>query len=444
MRTFSVRKGAALSACAVLAVSLGAATQAQGSEYDQFNGPVLTNPVNYTPNLVDTGDRKPVAYAVAQGGDQMVVGGDFNAVENNTRTTQYNRSNVFAFDAATGAVNQDFHPQVDGDVWSVLVNGDSVYIGGGFKNVNGQPRAALAKLSLSTGALDTNFQPTFTGARVSDMAIHDGQLIVAGTIKPRLKSLNLTTGKPTTYVSNAIGGRLPNSNSAQVFKFDISPDHQHLVAVGNFLTVDGFNRTRAFMLDLGPTQATLSSWYYAPLSTNCTSSRTNAQAYVQDVDFAPNSQWFAFAAFGFRYTTLGRELCDSVSRFETNILNPSRPTWINYTGGDSLKSVGVTSTAVYVQGHSRWLDNPVLTNNVVNPKNTPPFCQDCAGAGSVSRPGGGAVDPNTGVALDWNPEMPQQSGGYKILPTATGVWFATDGEHFGHEYRRGIRFAPLP
>ena len=54
------------------------------------------------------------------------------------------------------------------------------------------------------------------------------------------------------------------------------------------------------------------------------------------------------------------------------------------------------------------------------------------------------MDPNTGVALAWNPVMPQQSGGYQILPTATGVWFATDGQRFGHEYRRGIRFAPLP
>jgi len=143
MRTFSVRKGMALSACAVLAVSLGAATQAQGSTYTHPS-PVLTNPANYTPNLVDTGDRKPVAYAAAEAGTQMVVGGDFNAVENSTRTTQYNRSNVFAFNATTGVVNPDFHPQVDGDVWSVLVNGDSVYIGGGFKNVNGQPRAALA------------------------------------------------------------------------------------------------------------------------------------------------------------------------------------------------------------------------------------------------------------------------------------------------------------
>ncbi len=63
---------------------------------------MLTNPANYTPNLVDTGDRKPVAYAAAEAGTQMVVGGDFNAVENSTRTTQYNRSNVFAFNANHG------------------------------------------------------------------------------------------------------------------------------------------------------------------------------------------------------------------------------------------------------------------------------------------------------------------------------------------------------
>ena len=47
------------------------------------------------------------------------------------------------------------------------------------------------------------------------------------------------------------------------------------------------------------------------------------------------------------------------------------------------------------------------------------------------------------MALDWNPAMPQQSGGYQILPTAAGVWFVTDGTRFGGEYHRGIRFAPL-
>jgi hypothetical protein len=456
MRTFSVRKSAALGGAAVLAVSLGVATtSAQGSEYPQNNGPVLTNPANYTPNLVQVpGGRKPVAYTVAEGTTDMVVGGDFDQVSNNTGGDLTNQSNVFAFDKATGVIDHNFAPVVDGDVWSTLVVGNSVYIGGGFKNINGQPRAALAKLNLSDGSLDTSFQPTFKGGRVSDMALSHGQLIVSGTIQPRLKSLNPATGKPTTYVTSAITGRLPNSNSAQVFKFSVSPDQTRLVAVGNFLQVDGLDRPRMFMMNLDDTSATLSSWNYPPNGIPCSSGRTNAQSYIQDVDFSPDSSWFAVAAFGFQFQQnwggqnyFGRQLCDSVSRFETDNLAPQRPTWINYTGGDSLKSVGVTNTAVYVQGHSRWLDNPVVTNGVTNPKNGNPgpgqYPFDRCGTGCVSQPGGGAVDPNTGVAI-WNPVMPQQSGGYQILPTATGVWFATDGERFGHEYRRGIRFAPLP
>ena len=76
MRTFSVRKGMALSACAVLAVSLGAATQAQGSTYPQDNGPVLTNPVNWTPNLVaGRVTASPWPTRSAEAGTKMVVVG---------------------------------------------------------------------------------------------------------------------------------------------------------------------------------------------------------------------------------------------------------------------------------------------------------------------------------------------------------------------------------
>ncbi len=390
-------------------------------------------PVMAMPVLATTaGQPKPVGYTIAEAGNQMVVGGRFQTVENGNRSVQYTRRNVFAFDATTGAVSAGFAPNVDGDVWGTWSDGTSVYIGGGFKNVNGVPRPALAKLDLATGQLDANFRPTFTGGRVSDIAMVNGQLIVSGTFQKRIVSLNPTTGKPTTYLNHAVGGRLPNSNSAQVFHFDVSPDGQHLVAVGNFLTVDGQPRPRAFMLDLGPTSSTLSSWNYEPLGLACSSGRQNAQAYVLDVDFAPDSSYFAFAAFGFMYQSgqRGFQLCDSASRFETDNLNPSQPTWINYTGGDSLKAVAVTGAAVYVQGHSRWLDNP--------------FGRDFAGPGAVSRPGGGAIDPVTGLALPWNPVMPQQAGGFQILPTATGVWFATDGIRFGGKYRRGIRFAPLP
>ncbi len=450
-RTFVVRS-LAVTGCALL--TLTATGAAPGSDYTHPTA-VTTDPVNWTPELVVTaGVPNPIAYSIAEAGDQMVVGGHFDRVEKRSSpgAGEVPRTSVFAFNATNGLINQGFAPQVDGDVWSVLSDGTWVYIGGNFRNVNGTPRAALARLSLTTGQLDPTFNPTFTGGRVSDMEFHGGRLIVAGTFAKRLVALRLDTGKPTTYIGNVVGGRLPNSDAAQVFKFDVSPDGEHLVAVGNFTTVDSQPRPRVFMLDLGATASTLSTWNYEPLAESCTSTRLNAIAYVQDVDFSPDSSYFALAAFGFMYQGFDGpfansrrwfQICDSVSRFETSNLNPSQPTWINYTGGDSLKSVAVTGSAVYVQGHSRWLDDPYGRDSKVDQ--------------AVDRMGGGAIDPNgvgtarfgdfnakPGKALPWNPNMPQSSGGYQILPTAAGVWFVTDGIRFGGERHRGIRFAPLP
>jgi len=109
---------------------------------------------------------------------------------------------------------------------------------------------------------------------------------------------------------------------------------------------------------------------------------------------------------------------------------PTAPAWINYTGGDTLHSVAVTGAAVYVQGHQRWLDNPEG--------------RDSAGAGAVERPGIGALDPDTGAALGWNPSKSRAVGGKDMLVTASGLWVGSDGEYFGGELRPRIAFAPLP
>jgi len=81
---------------------------------------------------------------------------------------------------------------------------------------------------------------------------------------------------------------------------------------------------------------------------------------------------------------IGTDVCDAAARFETNIAHPTKPTWINYTGGDTLHAVAATGKAVYVQGHNRWLDNPEGANT--------------AGPGAVDRPGIGAINPKTGKA----------------------------------------------
>ena len=107
----------------------------------------------------------------------------------------------------------------------------------------------------------------------------------------------------------------------------------------------------------------------------------------------------------------------------------SQPTWINWTGGDTLYSVAATGPAVYVGGHQRWLDNPLG--------------RDSAGPGAVSRPGIGAIDPVTGRALAWNPTKSREHGTMVLFATPSGLWVGSDGANFGHEEHAGIGFAPL-
>jgi hypothetical protein len=154
-------------------------------------------------------------------------------------------------------------------------------------------------------------------------------------------------------------------------------------------------------------------------------------AYLRDVDFSPDGSYFVVAATGYipRSGGVGRDICDAAARFETNIANPTRPTWINYTGGDTLHSVAAVGSAVYVGGHQRWLDNPLGNNS--------------AGAGSVPREGIGAIDSVTGKALPWNPGKTRGVGTKVIYATPTGVWFGSDGRRFAGAIRDSIAFTPL-
>lgn len=395
---------------------------------------VIEDPVNVTPHIQpDALIAKPIAYAIEQIGDTMYVGGRFNVVANAKRTVTYDRHNLMAFDATTGEM-RDFAPNLDGDVWALEASADALYVGGRFKTIDGVSRATIAKLDPVTGALDPNFKPVFNSGRVSEIRLVGDQLLIGGSFSKKLASLNPLTGKFTTYLNVSVTGSLPlSTDKIEVFKFAVNPAATRLVGIGNFTTVNGVNRQRAFMLNLDGAGGTLSDWYYTPLDRRCLTTTGNRIAYLQDVDFAPDGSYFVFASTGYVPQTtaeIGTALCDAAARFETDILNPVKPTWINYTGGDTLHGIEATGAAVYVSGHSRWLDNP--------------YGRDSAGPGAVVRWGGGSIDPVTGKANSWDPIQKHQTGGYNFLATDTGLWSVSDGIYFAGEYHRGIAFTPLP
>ena len=401
-------------------------------------------PAAFTPHAQEGGGVINAAvYAFHQIDNTMYSGGNFQVVADAKRTQTYNRSHLFSFNATTGAVS-DFAPQVDGPVWALESSGPWLYVGGSFSTINGVSRRGIAKIDATTGQIDPVFNANLPSGQVTEIRIVNNRLIIGGTFPKRLAAVDLVTGKDTGYINVPISGKVTNLNGAtnsgptEVYKFAVTPDGSKLVAIGNFTSVANQLRSRAFMLDLGQNSATLNQWYYQPLVRACRASSLPDQ--LRDVDFAPDGSYFVMVATGWipqlaywkdkNGTPLNTDICDVAARFETNVASPSKPTWTNYTGGDTLHSVAVTGAAVYVQGHQRWLDNAAGN--------------DFPAPGAVDRPGIGAINSVTGKALAWNPTKQRGVGGKDLYATPAGLWVGSDTRLYNGTYHDSIAFAPLP
>lgn len=410
----------------VAALILGAGLLQPAATATIDNRLVDPNPANFTPQVLDDGVGHSAIYALDRSGGLIYAGGRFAKVTNASGSIAYNRANLMAFNAKNGAMSTSFAPVVAGDVWSVVATDKFVYVGGTFSTVNGTARRAVAKLDRFTGRVISAFNPHLGSGRVTEMKIVRGRLIVAGSFPRKIIALNRKTGADTGYIKAAVTGNV-GDGATQIFRFSVNPAHTRLVGVGNFTSVGGQSRTRAVMFNLGDSSTSVNPWYYEPFSHRCRGQRLN---YVQDVDFSPSGSFFVVVSTGWvpLQGGVGRDVCDVAARFETNIANPFRPTWMNYTGGDTLHAVAVTGSAVYAQGHQRWFDNPQGV--------------DSQGPGAISRPGIAALKPSDGSVLNWNPTKTRAVGGRELLLTEKGLWVGSDGAQFNGERRDNLAFCP--
>lgn len=392
---------------------------------------VSANPVNWTPHVLD-GRVK----AIVQAGDTIILGGSFTKVSSADGRTTYNRNNMVAFSASTGAVSTSFVPNPDGEVASLLVapDGTSVFAGGYFNNVKGKPAKSLAKINLSDGSLKAGFTtPAITG-RVKDMRLAGNRLWIAGNFthvagnaQLGLATLNPGTGAFDRY-NRLVFSDPYNNAAAQVLKIDVSPNGQRLIAIGNFSKVDGQSRPQLVMLDISGTAARLANWqsdFYAP---RCAAAY---DSYMHDLDISPDGKYFVVTTTGAWRGNQGP--CDTTSRFEVGSTGTGiKPSWINYSGGDTMYAVAITGPAVYIGGHFRWQNNPNTLDG------------DSPGAGAIGREGIAALDPANGLPLRWNPGRTKGVGVFDLLATSKGLWVGSDTDRIGNsEYHARIAFMPL-
>jgi len=406
------------------------------------SGLVNPNPIDVTPHVLDVGDcvdeerdrSNCRTEAVLDLGTRVIVGGNFYRVKRYSQPAVFDRPFLFAYDKATGAIDTTFLPRPNGKVTALLRASDGgVLVSGQFNSIGGRSVPYVAKIDPVTGAASSTFAPRPDGM-VYDMHQAGGHLYLGGTFR----KVNGTTRTNFAIVDAATGalragadiafGSAPNGTDSRVMRFDVSPDGKKLVAIGNFARVGGQVRENVAVLDLNAGTATVAAWRtdrYKNLT--CGNLGSSWDTVTYDVDMAPNGSWFVVVTTGGPGGTA--KLCDSAVRWETVDDGTATPTWINWTGGDSLTSVAVTGSAVYVAGHNRWLDNPQGS--------------DTKGPGAVDRSGIGALSPTNGKALSWNPGRERGLVAPRLVATAEGLYVLSDSAKFAGEFHPKITYLTL-
>jgi alpha-tubulin suppressor-like RCC1 family protein len=190
-----------------------------------------------------------------------LVGSQIYATGHFTVANGVTRNGAARFDAATGALDPTWNPNVAGVPRVVVADGTGVYLGGGFAGVGGTTnRPYLAKVDLTTGAEISAFAPTLDLANISnyfgiprDLKLHGGYLIASSNAVPGFAGGLYQVG--SNYRSLA---RLDTTTGAADPTWDPNPnrrvfcmavDGNDLYIGGNFTSVGATARARLAKLN---------------------------------------------------------------------------------------------------------------------------------------------------------------------------------------------------
>lgn len=141
-------------------------------------------------------------YSSLIAGTDLYLGGSFD------RVNPDRAGRIAALDVRDGTVDRriDFANGFDAPVRAIVVDGDAIFVGGEFTTYRGQPARYLAKIDANTGALDTKFTKpqgfngAITGLAVSGTAVYACGYFTAyrGQVFGSLAKLDRDTGAPAT------------------------------------------------------------------------------------------------------------------------------------------------------------------------------------------------------------------------------------------------------
>jgi putative cell wall-binding protein len=192
-----------------------------------------------------------ITSVVADGAGGWYVGGGLEDIDGVARAG-------LAHLLPNGLVDGDFTVGTDGQVESLLKDGTTLYVGGSFSTLGGQPRSGLGAINLTTGTV-TSWDPSVEpGAPVTDMALSGTTLFIGGDFasvdgdgRNNLAAIDTTATVAGTYTT----AWNPNADG---MVFALLLDGTTLYIGGEFDIVDSVSRINGAAID---TTATVAGTY---------------------------------------------------------------------------------------------------------------------------------------------------------------------------------------
>ncbi|NVO02900.1 MAG: T9SS type A sorting domain-containing protein [Bacteroidetes bacterium] len=285
---------------------------------------------SWDPNVKDSVNSCCI-YSIMVNGNDVYVGGVFSSIG------VFPISCVAKLNNTTGAADEFWNPNPNYVVTSIVKDGNDIYIGGGFTSIGGQTRNNVAKLNSITGEVDSIWNPN-ADSYVNSIAISGnsiyvggGFIFVGGYLRNHIAKLNKTDGMADTIWN-------PNANNAVM---SIVVNGIDIYIGGAFDYVGGITRNKIAKLD-NITGAVDTIW------------NPNADNYVNSIAIEGSD---IYAVGGYR--NIGGQPRNFVSKLN-NITGAADLTW-NPNASDRVLAIAISGSDIFLGGDFKSIGGLIRT-----------------------------------------------------------------------------------
>ena len=228
-------------AVVAVVVLAGAMFSGTGAARADTAPPGSSTPKTVAADALPTAQINGVVWSQLIVGNTVYVGGEFTKARPAgaaAGTSEVSRNNLMAYNLSTGVMTS-FNPNVNGLVRAITASpdGSRIYVGGGFSKVGSVSRTRLASFSTATGALLSDWKPTANGT-VRALGVFGGTVYAGGSFtsvsgQGRQKAASFTG---TTGAVGAWKGTIPDG---AVNALTISPNGDRVIIGGSFTSYNG-------------------------------------------------------------------------------------------------------------------------------------------------------------------------------------------------------------